>query len=274
MQQALECPCCFEVMQKPVLFASCGHSFCSLCIRRFLQQQQRNNSSKHCPVCNSPQPEGEAGLVTCVALTNLALACSFPDQPQPPQPQRIQTIPIAKLPALVYHLLGEDKLDEALVGCNLPHGPQVSKDRKIALHREYTLQVNNLVASGDVQTDPVQLRKSVLDACANFSKPTARNPFASSTPMSSSSLAKVTRATVDKFPREHRQHRKLARKQWKPALVSGNWRAVFSDSLNKPVYYNQDNNECTTQRPPDLFPIQQDGEGTIVVVQVDDEGDL
>lgn len=265
MQQALECPCCFEVMQKPVLFASCGHSFCSLCIRRFLQQQQRNNLSKHCPVCNSPQPEGEAGLVSCVALTNLALACSSPDQPL--QPHSAQTVSIAKLPSLVYHLLGEDKLDEALAGCNLPHGSQVSRDRKIALHREYTLQVNNLVASGDVQTDPAQLRRSVLNACADSLKPTARNPFASA-----SSSSKTAR--VDKFPREHRQQRRLARKQWKPALVSGNWRAVFSDLLNKPVYYNQDSNECTTQRPPDLLLPNGGGggdEGTVIVVPVVDE---
>ncbi|RPA82813.1 DNA repair protein rad18 [Ascobolus immersus RN42] len=48
---SLRCQICKEFLTAPLL-TSCGHSFCSLCIRRTLLHE------KHCPVCRIQQSEG------------------------------------------------------------------------------------------------------------------------------------------------------------------------------------------------------------------------
>lgn len=48
---SLRCQICKEFLTAPLL-TSCGHSFCSLCIRRTLLHE------KHCPVCRLQQSEG------------------------------------------------------------------------------------------------------------------------------------------------------------------------------------------------------------------------
>eukprot|EP00474_Spongospora_subterranea_P003830 CRZ04288.1 hypothetical protein [Spongospora subterranea] len=43
--EELNCPICYETLSVPTI-CPCGHSFCSICIRRYLKLQ------KKCPICN------------------------------------------------------------------------------------------------------------------------------------------------------------------------------------------------------------------------------
>ena len=53
LEEALHCPICGELFDTPVSVSECGHVFCSVCLRRHLEYQQRSNraldNSATCP---------------------------------------------------------------------------------------------------------------------------------------------------------------------------------------------------------------------------------
>ena len=58
LEEALRCPVCGDLFKAPVAVSTCGHTFCSLCIRRNLEFQMRSSraldNSATCPVCRGP----------------------------------------------------------------------------------------------------------------------------------------------------------------------------------------------------------------------------
>ncbi|EJU05522.1 hypothetical protein DACRYDRAFT_113608 [Dacryopinax primogenitus] len=53
LDRTLRCPICKDLFNAPVLLATCGHSFCSLCIREALKEGEK----KECPACRIPTQE-------------------------------------------------------------------------------------------------------------------------------------------------------------------------------------------------------------------------
>jgi hypothetical protein len=166
----------------------------------------------------------------------------------------------AKLPTVVYHVLSDDNVDELLRKCGLPTNG--TRESKIDLHREYTLAYNAEVDAGVSDMDLMKLRKTVLST--RTSRATA-SFFGSGT----SSMASVNKPPQANGHRERRMA-KLARKRerakWSASRTSSDWRAVFSDLLNRPIYYNSITRECTTERPLELE--------TGTVVKSSDEDDV
>ncbi|QDZ18021.1 RING/FYVE/PHD-type zinc finger protein [Chloropicon primus] len=69
LEEALRCPICGDFMENPVAVEECGHSFCSLCIRRNLEVQRSESRSLESPKC--PQCRGEASSSTLRMQHNL-----------------------------------------------------------------------------------------------------------------------------------------------------------------------------------------------------------
>ncbi|KAJ2821457.1 E3 ubiquitin-protein ligase rad18, partial [Coemansia sp. 'formosensis'] len=53
LDQLLRCPVCKEYFTTAMVTANCGHTFCSLCVRRCLTQETK------CPSCRGPLTESE-----------------------------------------------------------------------------------------------------------------------------------------------------------------------------------------------------------------------
>ncbi|KAJ2789957.1 E3 ubiquitin-protein ligase rad18, partial [Coemansia helicoidea] len=53
MDQLLRCAVCKEYFTTAMTAAGCGHTFCSLCVRRCLTQETK------CPTCRAPLTESE-----------------------------------------------------------------------------------------------------------------------------------------------------------------------------------------------------------------------
>jgi hypothetical protein len=256
IKSVLECPCCSEIMQSPLMFTTCSHAFCSVCIRRWLL------SKRACPVCNAEQEEH--GLITCLALGKVIDILNGKNASHTNNSNNIKP-KLTRLPNVVYHVLTDDKLDEALKSFGLPVNG--SRESKIALHREYTLQWNSRVDSGDSDVDLAQIRKDVLSirsskAVATFfrttnaSTNTTTKQNASSSSSSNAIHNNENKKEITKIELALRKERKRARQaermKWNATRVPVHWRAVFSDYLNKPVYYNSLTKECTTERPVEL----------------------
>ena len=45
LEEACRCAICGDFFDTPVTMAECGHTFCSLCVRRNIEYQQRSNSA-------------------------------------------------------------------------------------------------------------------------------------------------------------------------------------------------------------------------------------
>ncbi|KAJ2863029.1 E3 ubiquitin-protein ligase rad18 [Coemansia erecta] len=53
IDQLLRCPVCKEYFETAMVTSGCGHTFCSLCVRRCLTQETK------CPSCRAPLTEGD-----------------------------------------------------------------------------------------------------------------------------------------------------------------------------------------------------------------------
>ncbi|KAJ1800424.1 E3 ubiquitin-protein ligase rad18 [Coemansia sp. RSA 2399] len=53
IDQLLRCPVCKEYFETAMVTSGCGHTFCSLCVRRCLTQETK------CPACRAPLTEGD-----------------------------------------------------------------------------------------------------------------------------------------------------------------------------------------------------------------------
>ena len=65
MEQACRCAICGDFFDTPVSVAECGHTFCSLCLRRNLEYQQRSSraldNSATCPQVRESESKGDGG---------------------------------------------------------------------------------------------------------------------------------------------------------------------------------------------------------------------
>ncbi|KAJ2226149.1 E3 ubiquitin-protein ligase rad18 [Coemansia sp. RSA 485] len=53
LEKLLRCPVCKEYLETPMVVSSCGHTFCSLCVRRCVVQETR------CPSCRAQAAESD-----------------------------------------------------------------------------------------------------------------------------------------------------------------------------------------------------------------------
>ena len=52
-EESLHCPICFEVAANPVVIKVCGHTFCSICVRRHFDDNVNSISHNQCPQCKA-----------------------------------------------------------------------------------------------------------------------------------------------------------------------------------------------------------------------------
>ncbi|KAJ1643067.1 E3 ubiquitin-protein ligase rad18 [Coemansia erecta] len=53
LEKLLRCPVCKEYLETPMVVSGCGHTFCSLCVRRCIAQETK------CPSCRAQTAEGD-----------------------------------------------------------------------------------------------------------------------------------------------------------------------------------------------------------------------
>ena len=58
-EESLHCPICFEVAANPVVIKICGHSFCSICVRRHFDDNVNAISHNQCPQCKAKCSAGD-----------------------------------------------------------------------------------------------------------------------------------------------------------------------------------------------------------------------
>src|SRR5690606_17297959 len=51
LREQLECSICFSILQDPVTFISCLHTFCGACAVRWLQSDASDDTGSKCPTC-------------------------------------------------------------------------------------------------------------------------------------------------------------------------------------------------------------------------------
>ena len=261
VRAALECPCCSELLKSPVIFRTCGHCFCSVCIRRWLL------SKRSCPQCNGDADQED--LIPCFAVARVlnALSGTSPGSIQKDAGTLAEQVP-PRLPLVVYHLTSDEKLDEYLRGFGLP--AQRTREMKILLHREFTLAYNSQIDAGCSAVDLPTARKAALDARSSgtksgtlFSgnnKPSSSSASLNNREEASGHSKKRALSTSLQIYRERKRLRKREQSKYRGAVVSAGWRAVFSDFLDRPVYYNSITKECTVSRPMELeTPVESSG---------------
>ena len=240
IRKCLECPSCSDVMKAPVSFRSCGHSFCSLCARSWLSKSQT------CPVCNSKQDEGE--LSHCLALQQI-IECFAPGKVV----RRVDAEPPTTRPAymttVVYHLLNNEQLDELLRDVGLTTRNQ-TREQKIVAHRELRNMYNAEIDAGNSVVDLGKLRKELSSRRSSVAAAALFGDAAKS----KRNVNKVV--SEDPFLKTRREARESERKKYRLAKVPAKWRAVYSDFLGRPVYYNQETREITSK-----VPRERDAEG-------------
>ena len=246
IRDVLECPCCSQLLQSPLLISSCGHCFCSVCIRRWLL------SKSTCPVCNCDMDE--SNLITCSVVTKMVDALQGTGRTSnyttsTIAAKRVKLEPqTERLPTTVYHVISDEKLDDLLKASGLPTNG--SRESKINLHREYTLAYNAEIDAGVSDVDLAKVRKTVI----SMRKPRLSTSFFHQSSASVSSRSETVHTyreprQIDWLARRARmQARARERLRWTSAQTSRDWRAIFSDRLNKPVYYNVRTGECTVER--------------------------
>ena len=252
IKSALECPCCSQMLESPLMFSSCGHCFCSMCIRRWLLTENC------CPVCKGDRDEND--LIANILLAKV-IGHLRDEKQSLPESKRAKQLPPSKLPYVVYHLLSDEKLDDLLKSSGLPL--RGTRDSRIHLHREYTLAYNAEIDAGNAEIDLAKVRKLAQSSLSNSAKTSIFH------------TASATKSTANKLPfRERNQAlrkarvyaRKKEQSKWQGNTALAQWRAVFSDLLNKPVYYNYLTKECTTERPPELELTEEDREEEVILV--------
>jgi len=254
---ALTCTVCRGVFDNPVAISKgcdepCHHAFCSTCIRTWL----RDHTS--CPECKRPNVS-QSHLVPCRALNAVALA--FKGQAAPPP----LDVPLKRLPIIHYSSLSDAQLEHELK----THGLEPldgGREANMVLHREFMLLYNAAMDGGvapvfdDMRKEARKRARDLLkdpkapDGAITFGRKrdAVEQPHDAAVPLVVARAIKKARASE--------------KAKWAGAPVEpGSFRAVWSDKLNAPVYWNCVTGECTLTRPP---------EREFEVIALDDDDDV
>ena len=212
-------------------------------------------------------------------------------QQQQHQPKRARSDDAAaptkpkRLAWVAYAVLSDEKLDEQLRSLGLVVPPNATRDAKVELHRAYLLAFNAEVDGGKTP-DPGEVRRRVMGERAARTAAKFFHPAASAS-SSSSSAAETTPATTSSssfdaaaaeepasISRARAAFRRRDRSKWTWTRVPTEWRAMWSDALDRPVYFNTRTKEVTTVRPEEAT--QEDyerGNSRVVVVSATEKKD-
>ncbi|KAJ8257925.1 hypothetical protein GJAV_G00191210 [Gymnothorax javanicus] len=110
----LRCPICFDYLNISVMTQHCSHTFCSLCIRKFLSYKSQ------CPVCNLATTETDLrnnrildDLVksfqsTRRQLLQIHVGDSPPVSPKAPSPSAVKKVAVKRDGTLISHFLKKE----------------------------------------------------------------------------------------------------------------------------------------------------------------------
>ncbi len=84
IRSQLECNICSELLVDPVTAARCGHTFCRLCLKKWIAAQRRSlRRCCPCPMCRKPMGLGPDGGMPAVSITLRNLVRQmFPEEAQ------------------------------------------------------------------------------------------------------------------------------------------------------------------------------------------------
>ncbi|OWZ18664.1 E3 ubiquitin ligase, partial [Phytophthora megakarya] len=174
MESYLRCQICGDFFHGPVLL-SCSHTFCSACVRRFLQSKGAHGC---CPSCKQPCSFRE--LVPNRALEQVALLF---EKAKPELLQRLQgtTAPTSststpntesgrtrramqdkpeRMPLLSYNVMRDKEVRKLLDSINV-RVPTKNREEIIQIHKEYVL-LSNAQADSVNPKSTAQLRDEVV----------------------------------------------------------------------------------------------------------------
>jgi len=165
-----------------------------------------------------------------------------------------------------YNLTTDEQLDEDLREFGLPTAG--SRESRVDLHRAFLLAYNAVV-DGGAAPDTAEVRKHVL---AERAARSSARLFQGGDAAAPSSNAAASTAAPPPAPvpahaaRAQARYRSAERSRWTWLRVPEEWRAVWSDRLDQPVYFNARSNEATTAPPDCLTQDDLRAESRVVVV--------
>ncbi|CEO96814.1 unnamed protein product (mitochondrion) [Plasmodiophora brassicae] len=108
LSAALQCPICYSAMTTPVILP-CSHSYCSMCIRRWL------SAKKSCPVCSEQADPSQIIPNRALEHAIAVLTCEG-NQTRLPQNQRCPSMaqPRERLPRLAVAMVKDSTIRERL----------------------------------------------------------------------------------------------------------------------------------------------------------------
>ncbi|KAG1711465.1 hypothetical protein DVH05_008717 [Phytophthora capsici] len=171
MENHLRCQICGDFFHGPVLLP-CSHTFCSTCVRRFLQSKGAHGC---CPSCKKPCTSRE--LVPNRALEQVALLFK---QSKPDLLKRLQGTKAPKsatstpntekkktkqdkperMPLMSYNVMRDKEVRKLLDSINV-RVPTKNRDEIIQIHKEYVL-LSNAQADSVNPKSATQLREEVV----------------------------------------------------------------------------------------------------------------
>ncbi|KAG5838301.1 hypothetical protein ANANG_G00222320 [Anguilla anguilla] len=105
----LRCPICFDYLNISMMAQQCSHTFCSLCIRKFLSYKSQ------CPVCNLATTETDLrnnrildDIVKSFQATRQRLLQSPPMSPKPPSSSAAKRVALKREGTLLSHFLRKE----------------------------------------------------------------------------------------------------------------------------------------------------------------------
>jgi hypothetical protein len=243
--RALTCSICQQIFDSPVSFATtCHHTFCSTCIRGWLVH------TPTCPECRAERSQSDLFPARALGAVALEFQGEARVAPAKEAPRR--------LAQPVFSQWSDDRIKAELE--KLDFSPLGSREANVILYREYLLVFNAAVDAG-AAPDLAELRRRAMSAARAKcnAPPPAQSLFTSEAPV------------IEPSPRRLSLARKRARlaeqRKWAGSRVSaGTFRAIWSDALDRPVYYNRVTGECTTTRPPASSAEEQHEDDVIVII--------
>lgn len=142
LESVMCCPICKELIQGAVILP-CGHSYCSLCIRKFLEYNEE------CPTCRLRSCDGDliknnqleeiAHYFSLIKPQIISLLTNSNNKQVVVTPSSNSNNTKKPLAKVFYNNISIQRLKEILQSCNLP--TTGSKEDMIKRHKDYILVV-------------------------------------------------------------------------------------------------------------------------------------